>query len=98
MLRNMREEVKQAKEERRRQLGPDGLADKNTRELQRIERKRRIAENYQKERASSTSSMMRLDPFDQVDLKGIRPVDSPSKMAVFMNKEEAKPNEFVAKS
>jgi hypothetical protein len=42
--------------------------------------------------------MMRLDPFDQVDLKGIRPVDTPSKMAVFMNKEEAKPNEFVAKS
>lgn len=38
-----------------------------------------------------------MDPFDQVDLKGLKPVDSPSKLAVFTNKEEAKPNEYVAK-
>jgi len=50
----MRNEAREAKAERLRQLGPDGLADKNTRDLQRIERKRRIADNYQKERASST--------------------------------------------
>lgn len=54
MLRWMRNEAREAKAERLRQLGPDGLADKNTRDLQRIERKRRIADNYQKERASST--------------------------------------------